>query len=140
MSSPDFNVLVVDDEPDMCWILGHMIERMNVHCIRALDGASALLLAQSNRLGLALLDAKLTDMDGLELARQIRTLCPSVPILLVSGYFYRDDPAVQSALEEGLIRGFIEKPFSHVEIGRALQSVLAAEQAAPDAGGPADAR
>jgi CheY-like chemotaxis protein len=117
--------LVVDDEPDMCWILEYVLEHLGVRCIRTLDGESALRAARSNRLSLALLDAKLSDIDGLELARQIHAEYPGVPILLVSGYFYRDDPAVQAALEHKLIRGFIEKPFSHLELGEALKSALA---------------
>lgn len=124
MSKPNRTVLVVDDDLDMCWVLEYMLEKLNLQCIRALDGQSALRVVESNVLSLVLLDAKLSDMDGLELARQIHVGYPSVPILLVSGYFYRDDPAVQSALDQGLILGFIEKPFSHVEIRGALDAAL----------------
>src|ERR1035438_2617849 len=48
--------------------------------------------------------------------RNIRIAHPDVLVLVVSGYFYKDDPAIQTALEDGLIHGFIEKPFSHEEI------------------------
>jgi CheY-like chemotaxis protein len=117
-------VLVVDDDPDICWALEHVLGRLGARCIRALDGQSALQAARHNRLALALLDAKLPDMDGLELARQIRTSDPRVPVLVVSGYFYQDDPAIQAALGQGLIHGFVEKPFSHAEIMGVIDAAL----------------
>lgn len=129
-------VLVADDDPDICWALEHVLGRLGVCCIRALDGQSALRAARHNLLALALLDAKLPDMDGLELARQIRASDPRVPILVVSGYFYKDDPAIQAALGQGLIRGFVEKPFSHPEILAVIETALSA----PRLGQPGDAR
>jgi CheY-like chemotaxis protein len=121
-------VLVVDDDPDICWALEHVLGGLGAQCIRALDGQSALRAAQLNRLALALLDAKLPDMDGLELARKIRGTDPRIPVLVVSGYFYRDDPAIQAALGQGLIRGFVEKPFSHAEIIAATAAVLSPQE------------
>lgn len=119
-------VLVVDDDPDICWALEHVLGRLGFQCIRASDGQSALQAARHNRLALALLDAKLPDMDGLELARRIRASDPRIPVLVVSGYFYKDDPAIQAALSQGLIRGFVEKPFSHPEIMAAIETALCA--------------
>lgn len=116
--------LVVDDEPDMCWALERILRRLSIDCAHALDGHGALKAARRCVPQLALLDAKLPDMDGLELARQMRSIHPSITILLVSGYLYKDDPVVQSALEQGLIQGFIEKPFSHTVMTSALSQVL----------------
>ena len=119
--------LVVDDDPDICWALERVLERLGAQCVRALDGQTALQVARLNRLTLALLDAKLPDIDGLELARNIRIAHPGVPVLVVSGYFYKDDPAIQTALEEGLIQGFIEKPFSHEEIVETVRIALSSQ-------------
>jgi two-component system, OmpR family, response regulator len=117
-------VLVVDDDPDICWVLEHLLGELGIHCIRALDGQTALEAARLNRLALALLDAKLPDIDGLELARNIRIADPGILVLVISGYFYKDDPAIQAALEQGLIHGFIEKPFSHTEVIETVKSAL----------------
>jgi FixJ family two-component response regulator len=48
---------------------------------------------------------------------------------VVSGYFYKDDPAIQAALEQRLIHGFIEKPFSHAEVIETVNDALAAREA-----------
>ena len=119
--------LVVDDDPDICWALERVLAGLGAQCVRALDGQTALQAARLNRLTLALLDAKLPDIDGLELARNIRVAHPGVLVLVVSGYFYKDDPAIQTALEEGLIQGFIEKPFSHEDIIETVRIALSSQ-------------
>jgi DNA-binding NtrC family response regulator len=123
-------VLVVDDDPDICWALERVLGGLGAQCIRALDGRTALQAARHNRLTLALLDAKLPDIDGLELARSLRMADPGILVLVVSGYFYKDDPAIQAALEQRLIHGFIEKPFSHMEVIETVKSALSSQEAA----------
>src|SRR5664280_150938 len=123
-------VLVVDDDPDICWALERVLRGLGAQCIRALDGRTALQAARLNRPAMALLDAKLPDIDGLELARKLRLADPGILVLVVSGYFYKDDPAIRAALEQGLIHGFIEKPFSHTEVVAAVKNVLSSQEAA----------
>jgi CheY-like chemotaxis protein len=123
-------VLVVDDDPDICWALDHLLAGLGAQCIRALDGQSALQSAQLNRPALVLVDAKLPDMGGLDLAREIRCANLGVAVLVVSGYFYKDDAVIQTALEQGLIRGFVEKPFSHTEILEAMETALCSPEVA----------
>ena len=122
-------VLVVDDDPDLCWALEHVLRELRVRCIRALDGQAALQAARLNRLVVALLDAKLPDIDGLELAQRIRLVHPGILILVVSGYFYKDDPVIETAMAQRLIHGFIEKPFSHGEVVAAVKNLLSSKEA-----------
>jgi DNA-binding NtrC family response regulator len=121
--------LVVDDDPDICWALERVLAGLGAQCVRALDGQTALQAARLNRVTLALLDAKLPDIDGLELARNIRIAHPGVLVLVVSGYFYKDDPAIQAALEQRLIHGFIEKPFSHAEVIETVKGAFSSREA-----------
>lgn len=123
---PTCLVLIVDDDPDICWALAHLLEAFPAHCIPAMDGQTAMQIVRNYSLSAVLIDAKLPDIDGLELARQIRTLHAETPIVLISGYFYQDDPAIQTSLQEKLISGFIEKPFSHERILNTMESVLKA--------------
>jgi CheY-like chemotaxis protein len=123
-------VLIVDDDPDVCWALGHVLQGLEVQCLQALDGQTALQIVRQNKLALALLDAKLADIDGLELAQHIRIVQPDIPIVVISGYFYKDDPAIQLALDQGLIHGFIEKPFSHTDIVQTVKYALSSQQPA----------
>ena len=113
--------LIVDDEPDMCWALEHILKKNAFLSKRALTGQEALNLMKVDRFRLAFLDAKLPDMEGLDLARRIRKRDPAVTIVMISGYFYRDDDAIQKAVAEGLISSFIGKPFDHDEILKAIE-------------------
>jgi CheY-like chemotaxis protein len=113
-------LLIVDDEPDMCWVLEHILNKNGFNTKKALSGIKALDLMKQHRFFLAFVDVKLPDVDGLDLARQMRELEPSMAVVLVSGYFYRDDVAIQQALSQGLINSFISKPFQQEEILKAV--------------------
>ena len=65
-------ILIVDDEPDMCWALEHLLNQRGYVTRKALTAPEALILMERHRFACAFLDAKLPDMDGLELARRIR--------------------------------------------------------------------
>jgi CheY-like chemotaxis protein len=122
MIDPGELILIVDDEPDMCWALEHLLHKQGYVTRKALSAQAALKLMERHRFACAFLDAKLPDMDGLELARCIRLIAPDMRILMVSGYFYRDDVSIQEAIAQGLIVDFISKPFLQSEILRVLQT------------------
>lgn len=121
MREGDSIILIVDDEPDMCWALEHILKERGLASKIAMNGRETLELISSFNIRLAFLDAKLPDMEGLELARRIREINPSTRIAMVSGYFYESDFAIQKAFEEGLIVGFISKPFLNDEILRIIE-------------------
>ena len=116
MTDPGELILIVDDEPDMCWALEHLLNNQGFVTRKALSAQEALDLMERHRFARAFLDAKLPDMDGLELARRILEIAPGIRIVMVSGYFYRDDVSIQDAISQGLISGFISKPFLQEEI------------------------
>lgn len=125
MDAREITCLIVDDEPDAGWALEHILRPCAIRLERALTAMDALELMRSRAFSLALLDVKLPDLDGLELARRIRAIDPVLPIILISGYFYKDDAAIQQAQARGLIRDFIGKPFLHAELMRAVARALA---------------
>ena len=109
-------VLVIDDEPDICWALAHVLKGMGVLAAPATSGEEALRLIEVRRFDLAFVDAKLGDLNGLDVAVRIRACDSTVPIILISGYFYDDDAEVRQAMAAGLIAGFISKPILHEEV------------------------
>jgi len=115
-------ILIVDDEPDMCWALEHLFNNQGLVTKKALSAREALNLMAQHRFACAFLDVKLPDMDGLELARRILEIAPAIRIIMVSGYFFQDDVSIQDAVAQGLITNFISKPFRHGEILRVLKT------------------
>ncbi len=118
-------VLVVDDEPDMCWVLQNLLAVGGFDFRMAQTGEAALALFESLRFGIVLLDVKLTDTDGLDLARRIKSMDSSVQIIMISGYYYKDDVNIQRAVEEGFVSGFISKPFLNDDVIEMLRAVEA---------------
>jgi CheY-like chemotaxis protein len=133
------SALVVDDEPDVRWALAMILRKQGVAVTTAGSGDEALrwLSGGGHVCDLILLDAKLSDIDGVDLARRIRseTGCRS-PVILVSGYFYKDDSLVQNCLGTGLIRAFVTKPFRHEQILDAIRAVLPTGTGSPPMASP----
>ncbi|MFQ5813799.1 MAG: response regulator [Anaerolineae bacterium] len=109
-------ILVVDDEPDMCWALENILRPAGYAVTTTTRGAEALELLAGEPYVAAFVDAKLPDLDGLELAGLIRQRSPDTAIVLISGYFYQEDRAITEGLQENLFIGFVAKPFDLEEV------------------------
>jgi len=116
-------ILVVDDESDVCWALKSLIREAGLPVETVESGCEALDWMQKNRPAMIFLDAKLPDMEGLDVAREIRRGHAGIWIVMVSGYFFKDDPIIQHAMDKGLISDFIAKPFEHDLIRKTLEAV-----------------
>ncbi len=121
----DTPILIVDDEPDMCWAISHLIQSQGFNIITASNGTDACFKLANGNFSVVFLDAKLPDMDGLEIARHASTLGQRRPkVVLVSGYNYQDDPVVHDAIAEGIICNFLAKPFTNEALLNILLSTL----------------
>jgi len=117
------SVLIVDDEEDLSWILARVAEKAGWSVRRANSGDAALRLldpscsspAGHQSLGfepfLAFVDLMLPDFDGWELVRRLRSLCPDLRFVVVSGLLDADAPRVRRAVKSGEVAGFLAKPF-----------------------------
>ena len=121
--------LIVDDEPDVCWVLEHLLAFKGLRSQTAQTAQAALDLMKTHRFQLAFLDVTLPDMNGLELAKRLRELDPSLRLVIVSGYISREAAPVVQALSGGLICVCISKPFLHEEIFRVIEDLAATDAA-----------
>jgi DNA-binding NtrC family response regulator len=121
--------LIVDDEPDLCWALEHLLASKGLPCQIAQTAQAALDLMKAHRFQLALLDVTLPDMNGLNLARSLRKLDPLLHIVILSGYLSNEAAAVALARREGLISAYFNKPFLHDEILHVIEDLTATEAA-----------
>jgi DNA-binding NtrC family response regulator len=110
------NILVVDDEPDMCWALDNILNSAGYQITTTTNGKEAMELMEKTSFQVVFIDAKLPDLDGLELAALIRQRSPYTAIVLISGYYYQEDRAINEGLEKNLFVGFISKPFDLEEV------------------------
>jgi CheY-like chemotaxis protein len=110
-------VLIVDDEPDMCWVMHHILESQGYDVVSVMSGEDAIALLAKRDFAFVLLDAKLSDVDGLELARNVQLPREKkLGIVLVSGYHYHDDLDIRCAIRDGIICAFLAKPFTQADL------------------------
>lgn len=92
MILPDWNMLVVDDDQQLCESTVASLKSIGIRAEWVLDGETAVHVVTEhhrvhNDYHIILLDWKLPDMDGIETARELRKqLGDDVPILLISAY------------------------------------------------------
>ncbi len=107
-------ILIIDDEPGVRWSLQHLLKSNGFPVASAASGVEALKSLNASEFCIVLVDAKLPDIDGIDLARRIRSETPcQSPLILVSGYFYDDDEVVREVLNSGLFAAFATKPIVH---------------------------
>ncbi|WP_391572048.1 response regulator [Cohnella sp.] len=118
-----FKALIVDDEEDiregMCDIIDWEEEGFSVVGL-AVDGVDALEQYESRLPHLIVTDIRMTRMDGLELARQVKERNPDTKILIVSGY--DEFSYAKKALKFG-IENYLLKPIDTVELRKELHTI-----------------
>jgi DNA-binding response OmpR family regulator len=113
-------ILVVDDEPQIAEIAGDFLRHAGYEVATAADGAAALELARTRHPALVVLDLRLPDMDGLDVAKALRRES-SIPIIMLTARVDESDRL------RGLSLGaddYITKPFSPRELVARVKAVL----------------
>jgi CheY-like chemotaxis protein len=117
-------VLVIDDEPDVRWLLRVSLERAGHEVLVAEDGLRGIALAQKQRPEIIVLDLMMPVMDGYavlaELAKDHRTV--DVPVVVLSAKAIPDEAG--RAVDAGA-RRFLEKPFDPDALTEELDALLA---------------
>jgi CheY-like chemotaxis protein len=109
-------ILVVEDNGATRKMMRLTLQAEGYSVLEAEDGKSALRLATEQSPALVLLDCKLPDMDGFEIARRLRTIAPSLPIVAVTGWAQTDEARMLTA-------GFLEVLVKPVEPSRLVEVV-----------------
>jgi DNA-binding NtrC family response regulator len=135
------SVLIVDDEPNMRWVLGKALEQAGYTVAVAEGGNEAVAALARTPADLVLLDLKLKGEDGLTVLRRLRERRPDLVVMLLTAY-----GTVATAVEAMQLGAadFLRKPFDVEEVtfkvARALERremqqelarLAAAQRAAP---------
>jgi len=120
--NPTAHILVVDDEESICYVLKVNLELAGYHVDTASCAMQALKMPLE-QYDLLLLDVMMDDIDGYELARQVRQRdeCRNIPIIFCTARDSEDD--VLTGFGTGA-DDYIKKPFSMKELQARVSSVL----------------
>jgi len=119
-------ILVVDDEPSICWSLTRL-GRVAGHAVTTAGSISeALAAATSAQFDLVLLDVRLPDRDGLSALPDLRTHLNEVPVVVMTAY--GDLSTAVSAVRQGAFE-YLIKPFDLATVERVIARALAARDA-----------
>ena len=87
-------LLCIDDEPAILELRKMLLELQGYEVHTAATGAEGLDLFRRTAVDAVLLDYQMPGMKGDEVARQMRLLDSSVPIILVTGYLTLEDSQI----------------------------------------------
>jgi DNA-binding NtrC family response regulator len=114
-------ILVVDDDDNLRWVLQTQLEQMGYTVTTAADDAEALERIDKDPPALVLTDLKMPRISGMELLEQIRRDYPEIPVLIITA-FGTIQSAVQ-AMKSGAY-DYLTKPIDYDELGIAVSRVL----------------
>ncbi|MEX2170483.1 MAG: sigma-54 dependent transcriptional regulator [Pirellulales bacterium] len=116
------SVLVVDDEPAICWGITRLGESLGHKVLAASSAEQALAQVEKQQPDVVILDVRLPGMDGLTAIERFQDLCGNVPIIIITAF--GDLPSAVAAVRRGAF-DYIAKPFDADKIRAALVRALA---------------
>lgn len=101
-------VLVIDDEPTICWGFQNLLSAEDVSVLIAGSGEAGLEMARQNRVDLILLDIRLPDASGLDLIEPLKALSRDVSIIAMTAHGELE--VAVEAVNKGVV-DYLHKPF-----------------------------
>ena len=119
-----FNILVVDDDPDILTIIRDNLELDGYTVLTATGGKEAIEMFKTHAVDLMVLDLMLPDLDGIQVCRTTRAVSP-VPIIMLTAKDSVSDKVL--GLESGA-DDYIVKPFDYLELAARIKARLRRSQ------------
>src|SRR5687768_17464469 len=122
-------VLIVDDEPDVAWVISRDLQTAGYEVTTASSFRSGQDALETKRPEVVLLDLRLPDGDGLELLRRIRDSQDSPVVILLTGH-----ATIESAVRAMKLGAFdyLIKPVHLEEVRLVIEKGLEARRLAAE--------
>ena len=125
-------VLIVDDEPELIEVVGHVVKEMGCRTVTAPDLEHARRIIATQPVELLVADVHLPDGSGMSLLAELRQRHPTATAVVMTG-----SPSVDgaiSALRGGAV-DFVPKPFTPKDLAERVRLALARQAQAAKAAG-----
>jgi DNA-binding NtrC family response regulator len=135
MSAP--RVFVLDDDLAVCRVVNRMLSLEEYEVRTSQSVEEAVTAIEEKRFDAYVLDHRLPDGSGLDVAERLRAKGSGAPIILISGYDFEEITSRAKALH---VFDIIQKPFSRDALCNALKkSIESARAVNPSDGGEVNA-
>jgi two-component system nitrogen regulation response regulator GlnG len=115
------HLLIIDDEPSICWGLKKLGESLSLSCDTAASAEEGLKKAAQTTPDAVILDVRLPGMDGISAMQQLQALAPAAPIVVITAH--GDLSTAVEAVRRGAF-DYLAKPFALDQVERVLQRAL----------------
>ena len=119
------NILYIEDNPDNMTLVKRALEARGYTLLHAANGMEGIALAETEDVGLILLDINLPDVDGYEVARLLRSSnkreLASVPIIAITANALKGD--AEKALAAGC-DVYMSKPINIRELWARVEAFI----------------
>lgn len=119
------SILVVDDELLIRDLLYDFFSGQGWQITVAESSEKALQVLKDRTVDLVLTDIKMPELDGLQLATQLRESRPDLPVVVMTGY-----PSVDSAVSalRARVADYVIKPFNINQLFKLLEATIQKQQ------------
>ncbi len=116
-------ILVVDDEPFIREFLSEILEENGFLVYTESSGKSGLAFFEAHReeIDLVVTDRNMPELDGERLLMQLKSIRPSLPVILITGNIEND---ITDRLEQSGAHKVLRKPFDPEDLLSAIASAL----------------
>ncbi|MDE7154521.1 MAG: response regulator transcription factor [Muribaculaceae bacterium] len=114
-------ILFVEDEKDLTLIVADTLRGQGYDVLTAVDGIDGLEKFKTHGADIVVADVMMPKMDGFTMAREIRKLSPTVPLLFLTAKSTIDD--VEEGFEIGA-NDYLKKPFELRELIVRIKALL----------------
>lgn len=120
------NILLVEDDPGVRKMTIRLLEYLNCSVVAVSDGNDALsrLINEGNSFDLVMTDYSMPDMNGIELAANLKRIMPHMPVILCTGADGSDNDSI---LSESGITEVLTKPYSRNDLSFAINRATGRE-------------
>ncbi|MFC2033372.1 HD domain-containing phosphohydrolase [Chloroflexota bacterium] len=109
MATTQENILIVDDEETIRWVLNRKLSKVGYQCDEASNSEQALDKLKTNRSELVVLDIEMPGKPGNELLPEIQTMYPETAVVMASGV--TNTRIIAQCIKDGA-EDYIRKPFT----------------------------
>jgi two-component system response regulator HydG len=115
-------IVIVDDDPDFCRSLGHLLRLKNFTVSEIADPASVSEQLAMDNNHVVLLDMSLKHIKGLDVLKELKEKDPHVQVILVTAFRQEQNEDISTALKLGA-QTCLYKPFEFEELLQTLKNV-----------------